>query len=398
MMANVLFILRTYNDTDHIVPIIWKTLENGDRAFIAFVEPYDYENDYRLNFLRNKYEYQIYQFPWAHRLTKPNRLVLKLVREIFCNDVSCSLFLKRHKISSCVFEFGNSYGRDLRGHLFSAAKRMGIPTFCVPHGCMIYLNYDINDHIREIKHKTGKWPDFSDRSHFDFYVVQSPFHRKQSIDWGQDPNKTFAWGSARFYPKWAEKNLEICPPFFANKNDRDRIRVVFMLPHWDYNVNKNKSLDLIFELAAKTWIYLVVKDHTRGSGGLSLKLAKELNMMPNVEAKVEENSPALIKWSDVVINFGSSIGVEALLMDKELVNPVYLHTNETIFERTGACHIAESASQVVTLLRRIREGIISEVPESNKYALFREVIYGGKEEHDVLDYYWRKITLRKVPQ
>jgi len=394
-MANILYLLRTFNDIDHITPIIWKTLREGDSAVIVFVDDYDYKNDYRLKFLRSNFFLQIYKFPLAYKLTKQNKFIFKLIREVFYNDFSCSSFLKKHMITSCVFEFGGSYGRDLRGHFFRTAKKNGIPTFCVPHGCYIFLNYDVNDHIKAIKEKTGKWPDFSKRSHFDYYVVQNPFHRQQSIDWGQDPEKTFAWGSVRFYPEWAKKNMEICPPFRASKNDKNKVKVVFMLPHWEYNVDKNRCIELILKLISHPWIYLIIKDHTRGTGGLPDELRKRCNSMCNVEASIPAHSPALINWSDVVINFGSSIGIEALLTRKQLINPFYLHTNKTIFEQTGASHSAKDHDEVLSLLQEFKKGKLPQIPDDNKKELFKQVIYGGKAEHDVLDYYWRKITLRK---
>jgi len=145
--ANILCLLRTYNDIDHITPIIWKTLEKGDQALVVFEDRYDYKTDYRLNFLRNNFRLPIFEFPLAYKLTKPNKLLLKILREIFFNDFSCRTFLKKYNIDSCVFEWGEAYGRDLRGHFISTAKRIGVPTFCVPHGCNTYLNYDVNDFI-----------------------------------------------------------------------------------------------------------------------------------------------------------------------------------------------------------------------------------------------------------
>ena len=39
----------------------------------------------------------------------------------------------------------------------------------------------------------------------------------RGIEWGQDPEKTFAWGSARYYPEWSKINLSICPKFVPAK-------------------------------------------------------------------------------------------------------------------------------------------------------------------------------------
>ena len=35
--SNILFFLNTFNDIDHISPIIWKVLEKKDNAYIIFI-------------------------------------------------------------------------------------------------------------------------------------------------------------------------------------------------------------------------------------------------------------------------------------------------------------------------------------------------------------------------
>jgi len=439
-MARPLFLLRTFNDVDHITPVIWKALKEGDSAMVVFVGEHDCESDYRLQFLKRDFSIPIYKYPLAYKLTKKKQKVFKVIREIVFNDISCGHFLKKHKITSCVFEWNNGYGRCLRGHFFSVAKKMGIPTFAIPHGCNIYMHhvqidrterkdsgftevqnvYDKqlkktlvncpglserrdsdfavvrNVYGKQVKNIRTNIPDHSERNNFDFYVVQSNFDKQQHIAMGLNPDKTLVvWGSARFYPEWARENLRICPAFKPSNSDNEKVKVVFMLHHWKYNVDQRSFLELVEKLMSCEWVYLVIKDSTRGEGGLPDELRNRYNSLPNVEASVPAHSPALIKWSDVVINFASSIGLEALLQGKQLIHPFYLHGNVTIYDKTEAAHLAKNHEVVIGLLQKLKDGKLPPVSEESKKKLYREVIYGGRDEFDVLGYYWRKITLRE---
>jgi hypothetical protein len=229
-------------------------------------------------------------------------------------------------------------------------------------------------------------------------VVQSTYHREQNLKMGLLPQKCHAWGSTRFYPEWQKINLELCDMFTPGKDDNGKIKVIFMLPHWDYNVNKNKCLDLIEQLIQTKNIFLIIKDNTRGkTGGLTDEERKRFQAHPNVEANVSAHSPALIAWSDVVINFGSSIGIEALLQNKALINPFYLHTNKTIFEKTGAAFNAANSEEVLSVLSKIGSCDNMDISKANKKKLFKEVIYGGREKFNVLEYYYQCLSLKKDP-
>jgi hypothetical protein len=161
-----------------------------------------------------------------------------------------------------------------------------------------------------------------------------------------------------------------------------------MLPHWSYNVHKTLCIDTINQISHLNWGFLLIKDHTRGSGGLSVDLKENLNKKENVATSINAFSPSLIDWSDVVINFGSSIGIEALLQGKHLVNPVYLHSNKTIIEDTAACHTVNNDQELINVLMKINDRLENSINNEAKDTLFREIIYGGKAPHDVIRDHW----------
>ena len=138
-------------------------------------------------------------------------------------------------------------------------------------------------------------------------------------------------------------------------------------------------------------VFLLIKDHTRGTGGLSKDLRFMFNQKENVLASISAHSPSLIQWSDVVINFGSSIGIEALLQNKILINPVFLHSNKTIFEKTKSCITIYNEKELMDSLFNIKNGVEQHIDDNGKDNLFREIIYGGRVPYDVIGYHWDQI-------
>ena len=68
----------------------------------------------------------------------------------------------------------------------------------------------------------------------------------------EENEKVFVWRSARFDPDWAKKNLSLMEDFGPKLTKQYRLRVVFFLPHWDYNVHKIKTLEAINEISSDT--------------------------------------------------------------------------------------------------------------------------------------------------
>ena len=113
----------------------------------------------------------------------------------------------------------------------------------------------------------------------------------------------------------------------------------------------------------------------------------------NVEiAAGDAHAPALLEWADCVINFGSSIGIEALLQGKPLIAPSYLHGTVRSTRPRGAALAATTDDEILQQLRQIGGGEWQDSTAQGREALFREIIYGGEGPHDVLESYYGKIT------
>lgn len=386
-MSTYAFFLNSFNDVDNIAPVIWKFLEKGESTIVIFGTDFDYNNDYRINFLQEKYGLEIFDFSSEY-----GNSISRKMKYIFGAYKPYEDFLKEHDVLVCIFEWTVYYGSSIQNMFFGAAKRLKVPVISIPHGVNIYLNLDIMELQREIYLKNGENRTTNVFNYIDLWVDPNYVTQKQHISAGVDPNISEVWGSARYYPDWAKMNLEICPKFTPSKSTEGKIKLVFMLPHWAYNIDVCESVRLIKKLANLPWVYTIIKDHTRGGGGLNEEFRKELNSLPNVEASVPAHSPSLIQWSDVVVNFGSSIGIEAILQDKILINPSYLHTNQTFFEKTNSAHEPENTEEFIGILDKIRNNDLISIPEANKLNLLKEGVYGDKNEYDILEYYYGRIS------
>jgi len=298
-------------------------------------------------------------------------------------------------VSTCVFEWGTPFIRgDLTERFFMAGKGLGLKTIAIPHGCNVFLNSDVTTGYRKIFRK-GMLPDNSDRNLYDYYVFQNPIRRDGWVKWGYDPVKTQAWGSPRFTPRWAMINKSICPKYQPDFDSTGRLKVVFMQFQKEYNLDKVAIRNTLLKLSNDPRICLVVKDSTRlGKEYFTKsKLTSQLGDSLVEWCGNEVHSPSLINWSNCVIAFGSSIGIEVLLQDKVLINPLYLHTNTTLYEYFNASHDVSSIDELLVLIERISKNKVPDKKEGKK-ELLEEIVYAGREEYDVANFYYERITSR----
>ncbi len=414
-MSRTAFFLRAYNDIDHIAPVIWKFIKKKQNPLIVFTTNIDYKNDYRIQFLISEGPVEIIEdldkdyinsqiinnsfigkFSRKFYFLKRDRSSL-LYKFFYKNSFDCSKelkFIKDNNISQCVFEWATPYIRGEKiEKYFIASKGIGVTTFCLPHGCNMFTHSDVNEGYRK-SIQNGIIPNQAARDEYDYYIFQNPYRRDGFTKWGLSPYKTFAWGSARWCPEWQKINLSICPDFIPKKNSHDRMKLVFMQYQSNYNIDKNKIWSLLSRIAKNSNFQLVIKDSTRhGTNYSSRQFIKNFANNDNIEfVGNEANSPKLIEWSDCTIAFGSSIGIEVLCQNKNLINPHYLISNKTHFEKFNAALNANSENEVMNYLKKMINNEVIKVKDSNKKKLFSEFIYGGKEKHDVLENYYNKIT------
>ena len=412
-MKKFLFFLRAYNDFDHLAPLIWKCIKEGDEPVILITTKLKIETDYRFKLItaeknirivydedvvfekhfqaKTLFQKLLRRFYMLRR--NPNNFVGRVYRNLFFDLSKEMNFLRYESFHACIFEWSTPFARgDKIEKYFIASKALGIRTFALPHGCNIFVNSDVTHGYRESLSR-GKLVDQSETSLFDYYIFQNPTRRDGWIQWGFDPAKTQAWGSLRFFPDWASKNLKACPKFSSEKDKSSKLKVVFMQFQKEYNIDNVEVLNFLKGVSNIEEISLVVKDATREGKSFydQNKASKELGESLIAWVGNEIHSPALIRWADLVIVIGGSIGIEAMLQKKHILYPSFLSSNYTLYEKFNAAHCTHSAQESFDLINDLKEG--KNIPISDGTdKMFTEIIYSGREKYDVLEKYYREIS------
>jgi hypothetical protein len=200
--------------------------------------------------------------------------------------------------------------------------------------------------------------------------------------------KVIALGSARFCDEWIAQNREVMPRMIESTNkDSESLRVVFMPSKPRCRVDVERMHSTIDLLASLSEIEAVVKPHTR--------IGREAHLFDNMQLPNVSHvlTSELCEWADVFLVIGSSVITEALMLGKPVLYLKYLHANTMFFEECGACwtiHDEAALKDVLESLRIKRMDVPYADENVNRY--LSEVVYGGRNEKDVLKNYVEFIT------
>ena len=361
MSHRFLFILNNFNDVDQTAPLLFDLLERDHSVTVLCLGRFNLRADPRIAVLLNRKQFKVSTLLFLNLVVGSQSIFSKLVSALVFNITVCRFYLKRLNISMCVYTWCNPYHKGVQTRLFKAAQSINIPNTCIPHGHNIFLNYDVNEFLTKYYKNNHKWPSFSARNQFNLYVVQTEHHRNGNIEWGLDPNTVRAWGSMRFTPSWVATHANFFPEYDGPKvKTNSVVNIVFFIPHWHYNVDTESTVHLINELATIQYVVLAVKGHTRGDN--LCKSNQDYAKLNNIDVNTPAASSTLIKWCDIVINFGSSIGLEAIASGKPMINPSFLHRNKTVFDNNSAVLTANNISEVLDIVKDYPT-ITSKVPD-----------------------------------
>jgi len=382
---------------------MWRCLGEDEVTAVLLNTDFDVVGDPRLEFLL---EFDDFSLVWMdeflggdlpdgffrldgreprHRVWKYTR---KALRHTGYTTKRARKRLKELDADVCVFEWssGNS---TCHAEIYEATTDLGIYTACVPHGLNPHLNIGCTPgRADSLRRNVTERDDFN---MYDASVYQSEFHRNQDLRLGLDPEKSHVLGSTRYYPEWQRINHDLHPTYEPDEQVENATKAVFMIPHWRYNANKPVTVELVEQLSTLDWLHLIVKDHTRGET-LPESTRRQLADRSGVTVTNEDYSVSLIDWADVVLNFGSSIGLEALLQGKHHVNPTYLHRNTTIYDMCEQVLTTYTHKESQDTLERIHDGAVDSPSDADRARGCRDVIYAGKAPFNVLDRYYELLV------
>jgi hypothetical protein len=141
-------------------------------------------------------------------------------------------------------------------------------------------------------------------------------------------------------------------------------------------------LDTADILSNLSGIDVMIKPHTRIGA-----IAQHFYNLPAGNAS-NVLTAELCEWADVVLVIGSSVITEALMQRKPVLYLKYLHANTMLFEESGACWTIHNEVDLKAALRTLQLRKI-DIPYSdeNVNRFLSEVVYGGRNDRDVLKDY-----------
>lgn len=391
----VLFLLRAYNDLDHISPVIWKIASDGRQPVSFLFVSTKFSDDYRVKLIEEAGAKELISkkidFYYQHLRPKLKIEIIQKVLDRFIGIYYGREILTRNGIGCIVTEWGGPDGKGMAPYYLRPARAMGLPTIAIPHGYHTWINNDFNLVSSRFIKNTGKLPQFSSRNLFTAYVVQSENIKRYCVESGIDKEKLMILGSARFCKEWSEKNQLTCQTTNFSLRHENRNVVLFFLNHWDYNVDRKSCLNLLKRIASEN-VELIIKGHTRGNSG-SLTQLDEEELAEYESVRFADNSvhsPALVSLSDVVIVYGSSICFEALRQHKPVCRPSFICNNTTIFDDPDLTFNAKTEEDVISYIRGLRTAAMR--PSKERLTkFFAAHVENGENNHPVLNSYMELI-------
>ena len=236
------------------------------------------------------------------------------------------------------------------------------PLVSLPHGLLLYSFG-----------KKGKklWTDY------DAIFVES--ERKKSLFDDDEAPRVISSGSPRYDPYWVERVSKRLDPDAAKAPRKDdKINIVFFATKKAKYFKFPLLLSWLAHLAEHPDVELVVQPHPRGQ---KLKDFASIADLPNVHIDAGTPASTLIGNADIVSTLVSSVMVEAVVREKEILFPKFVTAAETQFDEVGACIALSRMEDTLPAIESFREG--KRIPRERYEEFLRHFVYGDNDPHTI---------------
>jgi hypothetical protein len=426
-----LFLVRHFNDIDHIAPVVWKMNKDKYPVAVYCMNPrYDIHGDYRLQFLKNQgatvdYLHDAFDRPrgplgkFVHALMqkgyqcrKPHEVengerpgaLHRLYRQIRWRlrakfNVILHKFYYGHGWERSILErtgaqvicFDHVRSKHYIVDAFLKASRaMAIPSLALPHGVYLYTNQMTKPKATESR-RLAKF------RRYDFIIATNELRKRLLVSSGIAKEKIFVLGCARYCAEWLDQNQKILPGAIDFRpSNPAKLKVVLMPSKPQCRVDLDRLFNTCALLADLDGIEAMIKPHTRTPGARNLFHDLPL---PDVSHVL---TAELCEWADVLLNVGSSVITEALMKGKPALYLKYLHDNTTLFEELGACWTINDEAELKNALISLQADK-NHIPynQESVAAFVSDIVHGGDIDGDVLGRYEEFIvnctTAKQIP-
>ena len=307
----IIFHVSLINSVDHYAPIITNFLKNYKHLQIIVYDiknhKYDFRIQYFLKFERFKYVKET-KFNFYRRRIIHNNFLLKILRNnsslihiyrFFLLFIFKNFHISK-RIACCIYDWGPPYRANHTDAILS-----DIPTIVLPHGTATTRELAVT--------KAQNEPNFSNRNIFDLYIFKTNDHRLQFTKVGLSPTTSKVWGDPRFSQKWCDELLTITPKYQSRFNN-NYINCLFFVVPLHYGTNEDQFAKLIESFSKVKEMNFIISIREDMVKELGIQILDVQNK--NLSFDFVTSPSALIEWSDIVLDMGSSITIEAIIRKK----------------------------------------------------------------------------------
>lgn len=377
---NIFIFFRAYNDLDHSTPLIYLLSKNRPDLNIVlctFLNKFELgNNNHNLFFLKNKLGMKIkylnnehknfgYFLNWllykAKLLDFNSSIITKIVSKIVILLNKLSLFVNKKKINQNIQQIFKKYNPK---YIFSdylypddepfkfvnrQRKKKYFKLIQVPHGMNVFLDMAIDK--RKIKYHRNYIKNLEAKKlYYDFTITNSENDFEKLCKIGVNKDKIYNLGSLRFEKSWLKILSNIDNSNKKIKINKNKPIILILLNKLIYKGSAENIRKLIYE--ASQFGSVLVKPHTRN---MKVGFIKDLIKEDNIILVKNYNTSYLIKISDLIIFWGTSMGVEAVLKKKRVIYAKFAHQLETVYEKFLKKFTANDVREFKILIKKIFE-------------------------------------------
>jgi len=395
-MKKLIVFLRHNNDIDHITPVVYKWLQVMETPVEIYVtSSKKIKQDYRLVYLKNRFKNKIiikyilddfYWFSltsfylWIHeknkkridRFTKRHRFIKQKI-DGYIDNIINNVFNDKDEYV-VVFDWIMSYFVE---RIISYCHKMDYRVLSLPHGDAPYTTQLILlDEIDFSRYNENKIFELFD------YVVVPNWNVERRYFSQIGTSKVKRLGSARYCDEWIPVINQLSPSYDPGMNGGN-VNFVLLLRNSTYPIfwDEAKRMIKLMYLHFKN-INLVIKPHARVNHDNSKYLlfeegSKLLKYRPNCLqfAFPDTNPVSLIRWSDIVLDFGTTMIWEPIKKYKPVLSLDYLHSNNsTVSHYMDNCSIDSRDKFYYTLKDLIEKGTNGFYDENQRKCFIDNII------------------------
>lgn len=398
-MRAYLFFARTYNDWDHMAPIIWylsNSVSGGSKKISVIFYRDDLRKTESYQYLKKMIGDKFETFSDVPK-KKSHSLVRKLVSKLrdllrITTNGTPQIYTSETELQYYLSSLGLTeydkvvavFDRTLNpvvGYVRKVLQGLPAVFVSVPHGPMTNVNRlcYVNDFKQSLPSdrfdeylKIYDYVVFSDSIEKEIDDKHRRAITRESTPFSDlnESGKERVLGSLRYSDEWLEHIDVYASPFLAK--DSRRPMVVFFMKKFIHNVFVDEVFRTIQVFAEHPEIDFYIKPHTRGQTARGIGLTKQYD---NIYIAEDESSSSLIRRSDLILFYGAtSIILEALVRGKSVACIDYLDCNRNIYDYYEACSILKSRDHLYSVLADFQA---ERLPKFSPECLVDNMVYVG---------------------